>query len=112
MRKLYRVTVHCYGIKKRCRKPDHLNFRVGEFPHEEGIANKGIFTEYIEKAYVKILTEMKQIGPDHIGRMPFVCFDVIRENTDGPYTVQTWEPFNSENLRFNLCHKFEGESNV
>lgn len=94
--KFYRISVHVYGVKKRCRKADSHMFSLGYIPFNEGIFNQD---EIEVKARSALAENMKTAST------AAVVLNAVTVK-DG---IETWVMFGKENRRFELKTALEKE---
>lgn len=101
--KLYRISVTCQGVKKRCRKTERHYLKMGYIPYNDGVFNQA---EIEAQARDFIATNMKSI----IGK-PKVSLSFTERKKDDYGTIETFQLFDSRNIDFVLNSALENELN-
>lgn len=93
----YRISVHLFGVKKRCRKSEHHILSLGYVPYNDGAFNQ----EEIEtKARSAISENMKSVNS---------AVSVVLNAVTVKDGIETWRMFGKDNYSFKLKTSLEKE---
>jgi hypothetical protein len=93
-RVLFKLAVQVRGVKRRCRKSDTHFFHLGHVDYTKD----ELYLESIkDKVRACLDTNMKEVHS-----VVRVHLDYVVIKNEGTYTVTQWEPFNSNNIRFDF----------
>lgn len=101
MERLYRISVSCVGVKKRCRKTERHLLYLGYIPYNDGNVNK---EELLDKARSFIAENMKSV----VG-VPSVNLSFTERKKDDYGTVETFQLFDSRNVSYKITSSLENE---
>ena len=99
---LFKITIHVYGVKKRCRKVERHYFSAGYIPYNDGNFNQEEVEQLAQgviESNMKQVRSAIQVSLDHIKR----------SDTEGGFTIESWGMFGKTNASFILQTSLEKE---
>lgn len=99
--KFFKISVHVYGVKKRCRKVERHMLSLGYIPWNEGHFNQ---EEVEAKARAAIAENMKSVNS-----AVSVALNCVTRSMDTGICIETWEIFGKNNREFKLTTSLEKE---